>query len=261
MNISFILGIITAFVVFVGAMFTATNNTSVFFNLHALLIVIGGTLAAALISFPIGELFKIQMVILRKMVGKYGTGSDELIADIVALAAGYKDDPMFLKDNVERIKYAFLREGIRLLTEGGIAPEKMDSLLKKRAEVIFLKYESEAQIFRSIAKFPPAFGLLGAVIGMITLLQGLGSPDSFKQIGPAMAMAMVATMYGIAIANFVFIPLGENLSKLNKEEYLNRSIVIDGIKLLREQEHPYLVEESLKSYLLPGERDKAKRAA
>lgn len=259
MNISFLLGVIAAFSVFLGAIFSATNNTSVFVNGHAFLIVIGGTFAAALISFPIGELYKIQVIIFRKMIGKYGIKTSELIYDIVKLAEGHKDDPLFLKDNLNKIKYPFLQEGVGLLVEGGIRADKMDSLLKKRAEVIFLKYESEAQIFRSISKFPPAFGLLGAVIGMITLLQGLGSPDSFKQIGPAMAMAMVATMYGIALANFVFIPLGENLSKLNKEEFLNRSIVIDGIKLLREHEHPFMVEESLKSYMLPTERNKLKR--
>jgi chemotaxis protein MotA len=98
-------------------------------------------------------------------------------------------------------------------------------------------------------------------MGMITLLQGLGSPDSFKQIGPSMGMAMVATMYGIAVANLVLIPLGENLSKLNKKEFLNRNIVIDGIKLLRSEEHPLVVEETLNSYLLPGERSETQVTA
>jgi chemotaxis protein MotA len=262
MNFSFILGVFVAFGVFLGAIFTATNNTSVFLNGHAFLIVIGGTVAAALISFPIGDLLKIQVIIFRKMVGKYGVSPQDLIVEIVKLATGQKDDSNYLKDNASRIEYPFLREAVLLLVDGGLGADKMDSLLKKRAEVIFLKYEGEAQIFRSIARFPPAFGLLGAVIGMITLLQGLGSPDSFKQIGPAMAMAMVATMYGIAIANFVLLPIAENLSKLNKEEFINRNIVIDGIKLLREQDHPLLVEESLNSYLMPSERSKAnKRSA
>ena len=98
-------------------------------------------------------------------------------------------------------------------------------------------------------------------MGMVSLMQGLGSPDSFRQIGPSMAMALVATLYGIGFANFVFIPLGENLSKLNKEDFLNRSIVIDGVRLIREKEHPMIVEENLKSYLLPGNRPQPKDKA
>jgi chemotaxis protein MotA len=102
--------------------------------------------------------------------------------------------------------------------------------------------------------FPPAFGLLGTTLGMIALLQNIGSPDSFKLIGPAMAIGLVATLYGIAVANLVFIPMGENLSKLNKEDQVSRKIVLTGVKLLRAKEHPVIVEEFLKSYLLPSER-------
>lgn len=261
MNISSVLGILIAFGVFLGAMFTATNNASIFFNPHAILIVIGGTLAAALISFPLGQLFTIQAIVFKKVIGKYGSKSQNIINEIVALANGYQNDSDFLKDSIDSIKDPFLKEAIQLVLDGGMSNEKMDSILKKRAEVIFLKNDAEANIFRSISRFPPAFGLLGAVIGMVTLLQGLGTPDSFKQIGPAMAMAMVATMYGIAVANFIFIPLSENLTKLNKEDFLNRNIVIDGIKLIREKEHPILVEESIISYLAPKDREQKSRIA
>lgn len=261
MNFSSILGMVFAFAVFFGSLLTASSNIKIFFNGHAFLIVAGGTLAAAMISFPIAHIWRIQKIVFRKVVGKTGAKTQDLISEVIKLSIGLKDDPQFLKNNIEQIEYPFLKEGVGLLIDGGISAEKMDNLLKKRAEVIFIKYESEAHLFKSISRFPPAFGLLGAVIGMITLLQGLGSPDSFKQIGPAMAMAMVATMYGIAIANLVLIPIGENLSKLNKEEFLNRSIVIDGIRLLREREHPLMVEESLNSYLLPSERSQEKVAS
>ncbi len=261
MNFSAILGIMAAFAVFFGAIFSATNNVNIFINGHAFLIVVGGTVAAALISFPISQLWRIQKVVFRKVIGKYGASSYVIIHEIVKLAEWHREDPNLVRDKLNSVSYPFLREAMALYLDGGVPAEKIDSILKKRAEVIFLKYESEAHLFRSISRFPPAFGLLGAVMGMITLLQGLGSPDSFKQIGPAMAMAMVATMYGIAIANLVLIPLAENLSKLNKEEFLNRSIVIDGVKLIRSGDHPLIVEESLNSYLPPGERQEKKAKA
>jgi chemotaxis protein MotA len=95
---------------------------------------------------------------------------------------------------------------------------------------------------------------MGTTLGMIALLNGLGSAEAFKNLGPAMAVGLVATFYGIAIANLILVPMSENLSKLNKEDEIVRDIVIQGIKLLRNRSHPIVVEEYLKSFLLPNER-------
>jgi len=74
------------------------------------------------------------------------------------------------------------------------------------------------------------------------------------KVGPALAVALVATLYGIALANFVFLPLGENLSKINRGDHIIRQMVIDGVKLILQKKHPLMVEESIRSYLLPSER-------
>jgi chemotaxis protein MotA len=124
----------------------------------------------------------------------------------------------------------------------------------KRAHTHYTRYEADSHMFATLAKFPPAFGLLGAVIGMVTLMQGLGGADAIKTVGPAMAVALVATMYGIAIANFIFIPLGENLAKYNKADNIIRKMVMDGVKLIRAKQHPLVVEENIKSYLIASER-------
>lgn len=256
MNISVLLGLLIGVAVAIGGIFTSTDNWRIFLDIHALIVVVGGTIAATLISFPLPQLYKVSKIFWSKIIGKRNAPHIQVISEIVRLAAGHREAPDFLRDNLDTIKTPFLREAIELEIEGGISFHKIDAILKKRAEVHFVRYEDEAHIFKTIARFPPAFGLLGAVLGMIALMSGLGSPDSFKTIGPAMALAMVATMYGIAIANFIFVPLGENLSKLSKEDHLMRNIVIDAIKLLREKEHPIVVEEYLKSYLLTGEREK-----
>lgn len=259
MNFSSLFGMIIAFTVFVGAIFTSSNTFKIFFNGHALLIVGGGTLAAAMISFPLSNLFDAIKILFRKVLGNSGVSPNELILEFIRLAEGSRKDPQFLAQNVNASSYHFLREALELVVEGGISFDEIEDILDKRAEIIFLENEEEAHIFKSISRFPPAFGLLGAVMGMISLMQGLGSPDSFKQIGPSMAMAMVATLYGIALANFVFIPVGENLSKLNKKELLNRNIVIDGIRLLQLKKHPLIIEENLKSYLRPKNRQTIKK--
>lgn len=256
MNLSVILGMTVGIIVVIGGVFTSTENWKIFLDFHALLVVVGGTLAATLISFPLSQLLKVSKILWSKIIGNHAAPHITVISEIVKLAAGHRESPDFLQSTVSSIKNPFLKEAVQLELEGGIPFHKIDAILKKRAEVHFVRYQDEAHIFKTMARFPPAFGLLGAVLGMIALMSGLGSPDSFKTIGPAMAMAMVATMYGIAIANFIFIPLGENLAKLSKEDHLMRNIVIDAIKLLREKEHPLVVEEYLKSYLLSAERDK-----
>ena len=237
---------------------SSTSSSKVFFNIHALVIVLGGTFAAALISFPLSHLWETVKVLFKKVFAQTGVTSQDLIKEFVRLSEGYRSDSLFIAQNVDHLDYPFLNEALTLFVEGGIPFEEMELILNKRAEVIFLEHEEEAYTFKSMARFPPAFGLLGAVMGMISLMQGLGSPDSFKQIGPAMAMAMVATLYGIALANFVLIPVSENLSKLNKKDLLNRNIVIDGIKLIYLKKHPIIVEESLKCYLRPRDRKETK---
>ena len=179
-----------------------------------------------------------------------------VIEEIINLSRGQFNDDQFLTNNLLKIQSPFLREAVELQIAGGIPDAKIDSILKKRVDFHFLKFEEESHLFKTVARFPPAFGLLGAVSGMIALMSGIASPDAFKTIGPSMAVALVATLYGIALANFILIPLGENVSKWNKEDRLMRSIVLDGLKLLRQKEHPLVVEEHLKSYLLSSDRQK-----
>jgi len=261
MNISSILGIVAAIVVLLGALFTTTSNWGVFLDAHAILIVIGGTLAASMICFPFQKLVTLSKVFFKKVLGQYKDKHEVVIYEIVDLAKGYRDNNNYLTEKVGQIKTPFLKEAIQMMIDGGMKDPVVDRILRKRALTHYKRYEDEASMFKTISKFPPAFGLLGTTLGMIALLQSLGSPDSFKKLGPAMAIGLVATLYGIALANLVLIPIGENLSKLNKEDEMAREMVIEGIKLIRAKEHPSIVEEDLKSYLLPGERSKLKKVA
>lgn len=261
MNFSSILGLILAFVVLIGTMVTSTPNAKVFLDVHAFMIVIGGTFAASLLSFSGSKMWMLMKVFFRRVLGK-NNEVGIVIHEIVDLAKGYRENENYLKDKKDQIKTPFLKEALELVLDGGIDPEEIDKILMKRSFSIHHRYEEDAENFKALSKFPPAFGLLGAVIGMVSLMQGLGGADAFQKVGPAMAIALVATLYGIAVANFIFLPLGENLSRINKIDQLVRSMVLDGIKLIRNKKHPLVVEESLKSYLLPSERSQiGKKAA
>lgn len=255
MNFSSIIGLFLAVVVFLGAALTSTKNWMVFLDYHAALIVIGGTLAAALLSFSATNMLALMKVFVVRVIKGSLSQYDVVINEIVDLSRGYRENSNYLAEQQENIQTPFLREAVQLQVEGGMSPAELDLILAKRAQTHFKRYGEDSNMFATLSKFPPAFGLLGAVIGMVSLMQGLGGKDAIKTVGPAMAVALVATLYGIAIANFIFVPLGENLAKFNRADQNVRKMVIDGIQMIRLKKHPILVEENLKSYLLPSERE------
>lgn len=261
MNLSSFIGILFGAGIVIFGVLGVGNDRSVFLNSHAIAIVIGGTLAATLICFRGSTLLTLVRVFFRQVMGLKSDNYGQVIQEVVSLAKGYRNDTQFLSANVAKVRTPFLKEAIEMLVQGGIPGPQLEVILKRRALTHFKRYEEEADIFKVIAKFPPAFGLLGTTLGMIGLMQGMGSTSTAQAIGPAMAIGLTATFYGIAIANFIFIPMAENLQKMNREDEILREMVIDGIKLIREKQHPTIVEEHLKSYLLPGERGKLKKIA
>ncbi len=254
MNLSPILGLLMAAGVVLATIMLSTKTPHIFLDSHAAIIVIGGTTAAALLSYSAKTIFAMIKVFFSRVLKGTLNRYEEVINEVVDLARGYRENANYLSEKAPDLKTPFLKEAIELLVAGGLSQSEFDLVLAKRASVHYQRYEEDSTVFATLAKFPPAFGLLGAVIGMVTLMQGLGGADAIKTVGPSMAVALVATMYGIAIANFIFIPLGENLAKYNRADQTIRKIVIDGVKMIRQKKHPLVVEENIKSYLLPSER-------
>lgn len=254
MQLSSLFGLLFAFIVFVGSAMTATDNAKIFFDVHALAIVVGGTFAACLLSFSMPRIIFLFKIFLKKIL-KGPSDYVPVVNEIIDLAKGYRESDGYLKTKMGSINNPFLKEAIQMVAEGGIDPEDVDEILLKRIRTNFTRFEEDAESFRTLAKFPPAFGLLGAVMGIISLMTNLGGADAFQKVGPAMAVALVATLYGIAIANFIFLPLAENLSRINRRDYMIRQMICEGVKLIRMKKHPFMVEEAVKSYLLANERD------
>lgn len=253
MKLAPIIGLFCSVIIMVWGIMDS-GAAKVFLNFHAAVIVIGGTLAATLIAYPFRSVFGMLTVFARRVLSGGNLQAHGIIAEIVSLGDGYRKSESYLQDNVAKIANPFLKEGIQLIVQGGIADAKIDKILLKRAQTHYERYQQEAGMFKVLSKLPPAFGLLGAVLGMVALMQALGGEDAFATIGPAMASAMVATFYGIAFANFILIPIGENLSRSSNQDLLIRTMILEGIKLIRAKEHPIVIEEELKSFLLPSER-------
>ncbi len=259
MNFSTLLGFVLSAVVFFSAVVKSTTNFGIFFDFHAFLIVFGGTCTASLVCFNQKKLFALVKVFIYRIMGLNKRNYPKLIEEVIRLTQAYQQSSRAYEDEISQVTDPFLSDAAEVLfwIESDVPPEQLRDLLETRAGTHFEQYMDQANMFRTISKFPPAFGLLGTTLGMITLLQSLGAIASKNQIGPAMAIGLVATLYGIALSNFLFIPIAENLTKQTKEDMVARRIVVEGIMLIYEKLPPRFVEEKIKSFLLPGERGPA----
>lgn len=238
-----------------------TLPLSILVDAHAALLVIGGTIAVSLQCFPLHLILNLLKVFFRRIFGKNKVDYLSLINDIVELAKAYRKGTEALDSSAKKVSNEFLKEAAGLLfwAESEVTPEEFRELLEVRVSTIYKHYNEEAKVFKTLSKFPPALGLMGTSIGMITLLQSLGGADAKSKMGPAMAIALVATLYGLFFSNFIFIPIGENLTAQAQEDNTSRKIIVEGMMLINAQKPTKYIEEKLKSYLMPKERQPHKK--
>lgn len=254
MNLKSIVAFVMAGTVFGVGVFTATKNPMAFIDYHAALIVFGGTIAVAAISFQIDRILIMIKVFYNRVVKGDKINYVNIIKELMALAEAYRTNDPKLKKLVDGSNDFFIREAMNILLDEFLDEHELGHILSLRAKTISYRYQEEAKKFKALGKFPPAMGLMGAVLGMIALLQTLGQPGSEENIGPAMSVALVATLYGIAFANLFILPVAENLMEGAREVMAKNSMIVEGVKLIAQRKNKILVAEELNSYLLPNER-------
>ncbi len=261
MNIAIILGYIASFIVVGIALAMSLENLWILFDIHSIILVLGGTIALTFACFPLNQVLKLVKVILNDiMMKREKLTHADVVVGIVALSQARVQGKEAFRAATEQAKHPFLRESAQVLawTEADISKEELKDMLELRASTIFATYSQDAGIFKTMAKFPPAFGLMGTTMGMIALLQAIGKGNS-DSIGTSMSLALLATLYGLVFANIVFLPMGEYLTKRSKDDYTLRLMIIEGIMLIHERKPTKFVEEKTKSYLIPSQRDAGKK--
>jgi chemotaxis protein MotA len=260
MNLSSLLGVFIGLAV-VGASLNESGMDMTFFlNFHALVIVCGGTLAAAAISFPMQKIFMLVKVFFLRLLGKNRVDYQATIEQMLELNKKFSLGIVGSHEALAGIKNEFLKEAVSLVADGVLSEREIRGVLDQRLKTIEHYYMHEANMFKVIGRYPPAFGLLATTLGMIALLQKIGQPGAEKLIGPAMAIGLVGTLYGIGMANLVFLPIAEALTEKTEEEITLRRMIIEGAVLLKQRVNPLYMRENLNSFLLPGERVRRKAA-
>ncbi len=254
MNFAGIIGLISMVAIAAFSILTSTKNKALFLDAHAIIIVIGGTLTVALLSFSFKRLFNSLKIVTRKMFGKSRLDYLAVIKEIVELSNAYRTDPKSLTQKLNAKSHPFLVDGIKLISDYGFKDDELEDILDNAVRGKRVRDQEEVKVWQTISRFPPAFGLLGATLGMIALLQTIGEPGAQDRIGPAMATALVATFYGLMAANLVLLPIAEKLSDISSSDLTFRSIVKEGVILISQKKHPQYIEEYLKSFLSPNQR-------
>lgn len=254
MNVSTLVGFLVSIGIFVASVVLTFSDATVILDTKALLIVLGGSLAATLTSFPFGQLVTLLGVFFRRVLGSNKKDYTAVVEEIVALSKAKRTGMAQFERTAQSTKHPFLREGADMLTwgESEVSVEDVRDLLETRANTHYSEYSRQAGFFRTIAKFPPAFGMIGTTLGMIALLERLGDQGGTQFIGQAMAVALITTLYGLSIANFAVIPIAENLQLESDKDYLIRRMIVEGLTLIYEGKPTKFVEEKVRSFLLPS---------
>jgi chemotaxis protein MotA len=246
-NPSTIAGIVIGFCIVIAAIAFSTGSWGVFVNLPGLVLVLGGTVAATLISYPLREVLrvlKVFMVVLRNERMYEKEDVEELVGVAKLISSGQAPK---IEDQLTRIKSPFLRTGIQLVADG-VPLADIQDLLEWRISRLRAKERAEASIFRSMGAYAPAFGLVGTLLGLVNMLQNLGA-GSIDVIGANLALALVTTFYGILLANLVFVPVAVKLEGRTEQRVALLNMVMEGVRLVKEERPPSYIRETLRSFM------------
>ena len=252
MDIATILGVISAFGLVWIAIFMG-GGIQLFINIPALMIVVGGTLGATMINYPLRDVFGVVKVVKKALLAR-NTSVAELIKRFMAFAQkSRKEGILALENEIKEVNDDFLKKGVQLAIDG-LEPQEISDILETEVDFVRSRHQLGAEIFSTMGTFSPALGMIGTLIGLVQMLQTMDDPS---KIGPAMAVALLTTFYGSIMANIVCLPISGKLKTRSKEEVLTKEMAIQGIVSLSNGDNPRILEQKLQAFIPPNQRESA----
>jgi chemotaxis protein MotA len=251
---SVVLGYIFLFINMVIVIAMTTDKFRIYLDLHSFICVFGGTMLSAIVGFG-GKSVKHVVTIYVAAIKKKFHGVMPLVDEIVKTARETKGEINANFVSTYKTEYPFFKDGLNLISDG-FSKEQIQSILEERLDAVRLRYKEDERMIKALAKVPPSFGLLGTTIGLIALFSEVGGPDAMAKIGPAMSVALTATLYGVLFAFTVFNPMLERVMEMSSHDILQREVSLKGILLLKSRVSPVFVEEMLKSHATFAQQNK-----
>ena len=246
MDIATLVGIVLSFALVLSAILMG-GSLSIFINVPSMMIVIGGTIGATMINYPLPDILKVVNVVKKAFFMK-NMKANELIAQFVELAGiARREGILALETKIGEMDDEFMKKGMQLSVDG-LEPAAIKEILETEIEAIQDRHKLGAEIFTTLGTFAPALGMIGTLIGLVQMLQTMNDPST---IGPAMAVALLTTFYGAVMANILFLPIAGKLKNRSSEEVMMKDLMTEGIISIAKGENPRVIEQKLNAYLPP----------
>lgn len=246
MNISTILGIIVGLLVVGSAIVSSTGNLAVFWNPDGLAVVLGGVLAATFVCYPMKDVMRLFSSALKVMKREH-LPIEVYIESLVYLAKqAMSKSALKLEKEVDQVDNQFIKDGLRMVVDQ-YPPEKLRHIMEISIENSVDRDKAEAEIFRTMARFSPAFGMVGTLIGLIVTFQNLQSEPSI--IGSSIAVAMMSTFYGLLAANLIFSPFAIKMERRADDREVLMRVIMEGLIMVSKNTPPQYVRDELKAFI------------
>jgi chemotaxis protein MotA len=249
MDIASVAGILLALLGIVGGMTMEGGNIRQIAQPTAMMIVLGGTAGAVMLQFPIQVLLAALKQTMRVFLTESGD-NEALLAEILAFAAQARRHGLLSLDaDVMAIENPFLRQALMLAVDG-VEPSEVRMIMQLELDNKAEFEDKIPQVFESAGGFAPTVGIIGAVLGLIQVMQHL---DKIDQVGRGIAVAFVATIYGVALANLVCIPIAGKLKIRQREDQRVKEMMLEGVISILEGMNPKMIETKLRTFLSGNE--------
>ena len=257
MDIASILGVVIAIALILGSIVIGGGSFIAFVDAPSLMVVVGGAIAAAMISFPLKNFLSVFGVVMKVFFYKLDA-IPSLIEEIVSLAeTARRDGLLALESRLGDIQNSFVVLGIQMAVDG-TRPEVMEDIMRTELDAVATRHRDGKALLDCMGRFAPAFGMIGTLMGLVIMLGDMSDPS---KIGAGMAVALLTTMYGAIASNVVFLPFAEKLGFTNKQELLAMEIIVRGIMAIQSGENPRVIEQKLNTFIPPKLRSTDQAAA
>jgi chemotaxis protein MotA len=256
MDIATIIGLVLALIgVFVGYTLEGGNVMHLIAP-TSFLIVMGGTIGAATLGMSMSDLKGLPKLFIKAFKSPPDR-KQALLTELVELAELARRDGLLALEN-RQIEEPFLKRAMMLVVDG-TDPETTRDILAMDLEAMEARHEQGYGIFNAMGAYAPTFGIIGTVMGLVHVLGNLGEPET---LGHSIAVAFIATLYGVMSANLVFLPIATKLKLRSKLEVIEKTMAIEGTLAIQAGDNPRVIKEKLSAYIPPAQRGaKAAQAA
>lgn len=252
MDIATIVGLVLGVVFFALSVILdkGVSGLVAFWNAPSVMITVGGAIASVMIVHPMDK-FVNALKSVSKVFQNQVMDEGAIIKNIIELSnVARKEGLLALEEAADNIEDPFLKKGIMLVVDG-TDPELVRNILETELVFVGSRHKEVANFWDKLAEMGPAWGMIGTLIGLINMLGSLDDPSA---IGPAMAVALLTTMYGSLLANLVCAPFAAKLGIRSGQEMLLKEVMIEGLLSIQAGENPRVIEEKLKAFLAPALR-------